>query len=165
MKALESKTLEAIRRAVRIEAGKQILPEDRFDIVQELALKLVRLKDTPDEVEAWITTATRNFVNNWLKHKRIERETLEGLYTLAATPRYNVSLSRDPMVNYMAVKPVLRGSGENDVENAVIAAIDARAKWKRGPKPVPTCRQDLLARKHQLAQQIRTVGKEKRGKK
>jgi DNA-directed RNA polymerase specialized sigma24 family protein len=135
---------EAIQSAARRERGRWIRV-DGEDLTQSLALRLTEFQEkhgVPDNLEGWLSKTARNLVADWLRRERRDRETKEN-WQGWNTKRIN--LTRDPLVNYMAVKPQIRGSGFNELEDAIIACVDSRSKRKIGPRRLKTCDQELLA--------------------
>lgn len=136
--------IDAIKSAVRAACeGRNVSPEARFDLQQDIALKLLEQSEQPANQEAWIRTVAKNLVAEFVRTEATHREILESVRQLGTQTKRTPK--RDPMVNYMAVKPVLRTTGANDVEDAMIAWVDARSRSQDGPEFVPTCQQDLVA--------------------
>ncbi len=133
---------QAVRDACR---GRQVSPEDRFDLQQDLALKLLEHNE-PEKRSGWIRTVARNLVSDFVKEQALHRE-LDQAYIEAPNRAPKGSLTKDPMVNYITVHPAAHGNGINRLEDDVIAWVDSRARAGTGPKLVPTCVQDQVAEK------------------
>lgn len=56
--------------------GYSLNPEDRFDLKQEIAIKLLQIP-APQSVHAWSLKFARDWVANLLRDRRIRRELLE----------------------------------------------------------------------------------------
>lgn len=134
-------TMAVIKTAVRRESGSKITPEDRFDLSQEIALRLSTRKTQPKNLQGWAREVARNLAHNLRRTRRREREALQQKHKLGELAPYRRRLeARDPLKNYMAVKAAHRGTGINKVENAMIAWVDG----SKAPTAA-TCAQDMRA--------------------
>jgi hypothetical protein len=137
--------LAACRRAVRRACtGLSVGPEDRYDLTQDLYLKLLE-HGAPQDLKAWLAKVARNLVSDWLGAEALHRELLEQWYALAADRPYSGNFKRDPLVWYVEPKRPPRICGHNEVEDATIDVIDARTKRGIGPQRTPTCPQENIA--------------------
>jgi hypothetical protein len=138
--------MKACRAALRDACSgenRYVSPEDRWDMSQDLAVRFLAKTDIKD-AENWLHVAAFFMVSNRKKTEKLHRELMAEYKTIgSARPRAG-RLVREPGVSYMPVKASLRTSGKNDVEDATIACIDARARKGTGPKRPPVCPQELL---------------------
>lgn len=70
--------LEHIEYAVRVEAY-FLSPEDRFDLRQELVIKLLERKEPPEDAKNWLLTCAKNWVANFLRDEKRRRELLSEM--------------------------------------------------------------------------------------
>jgi hypothetical protein len=156
--ALTPEQLADIDHAVRV-AGRPLTPEQRFDLRQELALRFLEHPPSTNP-RAWLFEVARNIVRDQIEDDKTHRELLRHWYELAAQRPYHGRFMRDPSVDYVPFKRPAPNTGANVVEDALIAAIDERARRGEGPRfdvyidgrwqrlaRVPTCPQDEMARK------------------
>jgi hypothetical protein len=62
-------------------------PEDRFDLRQELVIKLLRI-EAPPNVFAWAAVAAKNWVFNLRRDREAQLEILRDAHRLGSFPSY-----------------------------------------------------------------------------
>lgn len=125
---------EAIEHAVRVAGARfRLNPEDRWDLRQELALKLLECQARISNVEAWLCRVALNSAANFARDEARRRELRDEARRRDTCPRGARILDCEPW-----------GLPGNP-EAALIECIDERAENGEGPARTPTCRQDLKA--------------------
>lgn len=110
-----------------------VSPEDRWDIAQDLVVEILTHEPPIEDVKGWLYVVVFKRVWTFLEKEKQHRELIEYMHVAGSRP-YRGKIAPELGVEYMAVKPSKRTSGKNDVEDALIAAIDARARSGQGPK-------------------------------
>lgn len=127
--------LDAIKHAARVAGARfRLKPEDRWDLRQELAIKLIERHDEISNVEAWLCRAALNYASNSVRDETRRRELREEERQGAAVyPRGVRTLDCEQW-------GIL-----GDPEDALLECIDERAANGEGPARTPTCAQDRIA--------------------
>jgi hypothetical protein len=122
--------IAAIDHAVRV-AGGGLSPERRWDMRQDLALKLLT-NDVPKNVKAWCVTCAQHLVTDAQRDEAYRRRA-EDVHTSGAKGGYRkgpIWRKPDPLA-WTTTTCVKRSTTLPDVESALIETIDERTERAR----------------------------------